>query len=406
VKVKPGGRVAFVFAQNEWQLRARDQQIPLSSLVRDQRAPFYLYNFDDLIDRVNALEKNPVRTHYAMKANSHPRLLRLLAERGLGVDVVSLGELQKALSHGFQPQHVIFSGVAKGVEELQAALDNKIFQINVESFEELQTLAALAKAQSQIADVALRLNIGLTAPTHKHIQTATETSKFGIDMSVLPEVLQWLKLHPEIRLRGIAVHIGSQILDVSAFADMSEQTGLIYNEIKAEGFPLERMDLGGGLGIDYQTTGEGDQTLLDAYMKALCENHKTSAQILIEPGRYLVARSGVLLARVIYVKSTPKRRFMILNTGMNALMRPALYEAYHRIEPLVPRSSRETYTVVGPICESTDMFAEDRILPQVATGDWIGIFDAGAYGAVMANTYNETPLPAQWSYFDGKLEVL
>jgi diaminopimelate decarboxylase len=208
-----------------------------------------------------------------------------------------------------------------------------------------------------------------------------------------------------VKLKSLTVHIGSQILDVGVFEKMSAGMGKIFNGVKAQGFALERLDLGGGLGIDYKTKGEDDFTRLDEYMRALLGAHKTGASVMLEPGRFLVARMGVLLAKVVYVKKSADRQFAILNAGMNHLMRPALYQAYHRIEPLVPRGGEETYDVVGPICESTDVFAYGRKLPRLERGDWVGLFDAGAYGAVMANTYNESQLPEEWSALNGALEV-
>jgi diaminopimelate decarboxylase len=367
----------------------------LADVVRGRERAFYLYDLEDALARARRVLKSGFSCHYAMKANSHPRLLGEFARLGLGVDVVSLGELQKALSCGFSPDRVIYSGVAKDTRDLEFALQKRIFQINVESFEELQVLGELAKPERP-ADIALRVNIHLEAPTHKNVQTSKTDSKFGIDVEQLPDVLAWLKDKEQLKLKALAVHIGSQIQDVAVFGKMAERQGQLYREVRASGFELERLDLGGGLGIDYHESGEHDDERLDAYLGTLARSHGTDAKILIEPGRFLVARMGVLLAKVVYVKRTPHKTFAILNSGMNALMRPALYQSFHRIEPLEPRSARETYTVVGPICESTDVFAEGREMPRLERGDWVAIFDTGAYGAVMANTYNETPLPEEW----------
>lgn len=398
--------MAFVFENSEWQQRGPRLSRPLSTFVQESSRPLYVYDLDEVVKRAQAFRASGASVHYAMKANSHPRLLRAVREQGLGADVVSLGEMQKALASGFAPNQIIFSGVGKDREELSAALDHKILQINVESFEELQALAALARERGVTAAVAIRVNIHLAAPTHKNIQTATEESKFGLDLRLLPEVLNWLKSHSEIRLQALAVHIGSQILDVAVFETMARRMGELFREVKGQGFPLERLDLGGGLGIDYKEDGAGDLPRLESYLKSLSA-HASGAQVVLEPGRFLVARSGVLLAKVVYVKKGLHKQFAILNAGMTMLMRPALYSAYHRIEPLRPRAgTKQKYDVVGPICESTDVFAEQRELPPLEAGDWVGIFEAGAYGAAMANTYNETPLPSQWSVLDGTWEVL
>lgn len=397
----------FIHENGEWKLKQKAGTWPLLEMAASRTQPFYLYDLDDALVRAERFLSSKAHVHFAMKSNALPRLLKAFADKGLGADVVSLGEMQLAIRSGVSPQKIIFSGVAKGKEELEAALAHKIFQINVESFEELQALADLCRARKAEAHVALRVNIHLEAPTHKNIQTSTSESKFGLDVRQLGAALDWLKNNPEIRLKALAVHIGSQIRDVSVFEEMSRIMGQLYRDVAQKGFPLERLDLGGGLGLDYQTQGEEDLALLDQYLSVVMKAHQSPAQIVFEPGRFLVARMGVLMSRVVYVKRGLEKTFLILNAGMNSLMRPALYEAYHRIEPVQARapSDTETYTVVGPICESTDVFADSRVIPKVQAGDWIAIFEAGAYGAVMANTYNESPLPQQVSVLNGQVEV-
>lgn len=398
----------FTQSEGSWKLQQTTGSWLLQELAERNVRPFYLYDLDDAVARADRFVKSGAQVHFAMKANSLPRLLRAFAGRGLGADVVSLGEMQLAMACGIAPGKIIFSGVAKGPEELRAAISQRLFQINVESFEELQALEQIAREMGASADVALRLNIHLDAPTHKHIQTATSESKFGLDIRQLGAVLDWMKSRPSIRLKALAVHIGSQILDVSVFRSMSRTMGELFRDVAHQGFPLERLDLGGGLGLDYKSTGEEDLDTLDRYLDAVMASHRSPARIVLEPGRFLVARMGVLLAQVVYVKRALERNFLILNAGMNCLMRPALYQAYHRIVPLSKRDANdtETYTIVGPICESTDVFADARTLPKMQPGDWVAVFDAGAYGAVMANTYNESPLPAQWSVLSGQMEVL
>jgi diaminopimelate decarboxylase len=397
--------VSYRLKNHQWVMQTTQGDMPLSDLVTKHNQPFYVYNLEDAVARAQSFLRSGNSIHYAMKANSDVRLLRELARLGLGVDVVSVGELQKALRCGFSPQRVIFSGVAKDREELSLALQEQIFQINVESFEELQLLNQICGEKQAYADVALRLNIHLSAPTHQHVQTTTPESKFGLDLAQLPEILAWARDKKWVRIKGIATHIGSQIEDLSVFAAMARQMGDLYQELSASGLPLERLDLGGGLGINYHEDGADDVQRAELYLKTLAQAHGTGARILIEPGRFLVARMGVLLARVIYVKKTSAHNFMILNAGMNCLMRPALYQAYHRISPIHVGEAREKYTVVGPICESTDKFAVDREMSSVQRGDWVAVLDAGAYGATMANTYNESPLPQQWSWLDGQWEV-
>ncbi len=397
----------FTRVNNEWRLQTQSGSWSLGEFTNGRTRPFYLYDVEDALLRADRFLASQAQIHYAMKANALPRLLKALAQRGMGVDVVSLGEMQLALNSGFSPEKIIFSGVAKKREDLEAALGHGIYQINVESFEELQCLAHICSNNHQSADVALRLNIHLDAPTHKNIQTSTSASKFGLDLRQMSEVLDWLRNHSQIRLKGLAVHIGSQITDLSVFERMSQAMGDLYRDVGQRGFALERLDLGGGLGLDYGAGPGDDFEALDHYLRKIMLAHKTPARILLEPGRFLVARMGVLLTQAVYIKRSIERNFLILDAGMNCLMRPALYQAYHHIEPIRTRDSldQETYTIVGPICESTDTFAEARTLPRVQPGDWLAIFDVGAYGAVMANTYNQTGLPEQWSVWEGRTEV-
>lgn len=398
--------MAYILENQKWWLRSAHGATELGKLTEGQDLPFYVYDLEEALERADFLISSGLSIHYAMKANSHPRLLREFARRKMGVDVVSVGEFKKALAHGFDASRVIFSGVAKDKSDFEFALDQGIFQINCESFEELQLLEEVARARGVVAHVALRLNILLSAPTHSHVQTAMPDSKFGLDIEQLVQVLAWLKGRSHLSLKAIATHIGSQITDLEVFERMAQQMGRLYRELKADGFPLERLDLGGGFGIDYRSGGETDLAGLQTYASALKRSHGTDARVLIEPGRCVVARMGALLARVVYVKTTTRQKFVILNAGMNCLMRPALYQSYHRIVALRERAERESYTVVGPICESTDKFAVDREMSRVERGDWVAIMDAGAYGAVMANTYNESPLPQEWIWINGQVEKI
>jgi diaminopimelate decarboxylase len=400
-----GGPVAFRFDRGEW--RVGDSPMALSEFTRHRRRPFYFYNLDDAVKRAKLFRSSGAEAHFAMKSNSNPRLLKTFAALGLGADVTSLGELQKAMACGFDPGHIVFSGVGKDREDLEFAVRQGVGQINVESFSELKMLNEVAAECGRDARLAFRVNIHLRAPTHSYVQTANRDSKFGLERDQLPEALAFVKKNPRLKLVSLAVHIGSQIEDLSVFSEMGRQTGDLYRGIAAEGFALGGLDLGGGLGIDYKSSGEGDFALIEKYLKAIQGSHGTGARLSLEPGRILVARMGVLLAKVVHLKPTADQEFLILNAGMNQLMRPALYQSYHRIEALKPDPSagEAVYTVVGPVCESTDKFASARRMAKVQQGDWVGIFDAGAYGATMANHFNENALPEEWTWLDGKLEV-
>ena len=397
--------MGFLFKNKRWVMSGGTADIDLLALAKPRTRAFYVYDLSEALLRADRFLNSGMSVHYAMKANSCPRVLREFAKRGLGADVVSLGELQKALACGFAPGRVIFSGVAKDHEELEFAVQQKIHQINVESFEELKLLAAICAEKATVAPAGLRLNIRMKAPTHAHVQTANPESKFGIDMDQLPEILLWARANPSVQIKGIATHIGSQIEDLSVFESMARTMGEIYRDLRGHGLALERLDLGGGLGIDYRSSGHEDLGRAEEYLRMIKGAHGTDAAVSLEPGRFLVARMGALLAKVIYVKKTSAANFAILNAGMNALMRPALYESFHRIDALLDRGEKDRYTVVGPICESTDKFAQDREMSRLERGDWVAIFDTGAYGATMANTYNEHPLPEQWSYLNGTWEV-
>lgn len=399
--------MAFEFENGEWKLNNSGHKTPLSQLVRDRSRPFYFYDLDDAVLRAKAFKESGLGCHYAVKANTHQRLLKAFSSVGLGADVTSLGELQKSLACGFQPEKIVFSGVGKDREDLEFALRQRILQINVESFPELQLIASLCEELKVEASIALRVNIHLTAPTHESVQTANRDSKFGLEVRQIPEALALIKKSPRVKLNSLTVHIGSQIEDVSVFAEMGRQIGQLYRDVQAQGFPLKRLDLGGGLGLDYHSGGEKDLALLKKYLADVKSSHGTDAQVILEPGRFLVARMGVLLAKVVYVKPTEDQVFLILNAGMNHLMRPALYGSYHRIEAIKPdpKAGRATYTIVGPVCESTDQFAAGREMNAVQRGDWVGIFDAGAYGAVMASRFNENAWPEEWTMLEGRMEV-
>ncbi len=381
---------------------------PVHRLAQEARQAFYYYDLDHALERAmwfKAASGEKAKFHYAMKANSNSVWLKNLAQIGFGVDVVSGGELRKAIGCGFSPSRVIFSGVGKTRDELELAIQSGVGQINVESIEELISLGELGRELDKQIPVALRLNIHVAAPTHKNIQTATLESKFGIDMRQLSSALSVITGQKALKLIGLAAHVGSQIMPVDVFAQAASKLGGIFNDVKNQGFALERLDVGGGLGIDYHSDGDDDSERAKEYVKVTRASHGTDAIVVYEPGRFLIARSGVLAAQVVYVKKGVERQFLILNAGMNALMRPALYQAFHRIEPLV-QTDREgqEYSVVGPICESTDVFAEKRTIARLEAGEWVVVRDTGAYGAVLANQYNESSLPKQWSMLRGRLE--
>jgi diaminopimelate decarboxylase len=385
---------------------------PLLPLAKARQAPFYAYDLDAMLSRVRALKaaapKN-LKIHYAMKANAADPILRLFQEEKVGVDVVSGGEIRKALMAGFHSRDILFSGVGKTRQEIHLAISSELGQINVESPQELERIAATAKELKKRARIAFRINPDVDPQTHPYITTGFRENKFGMDESFLPELRKLLKAHQDVlQLVGITMHIGSQIRELLPFTAAIRKTFAVYQSFIADGHKLETFDIGGGLGIPYQEEHllpSKEISLLQEYGAMVSQELSPfPAQILCEPGRILVASSGVLVGEVQYVKETPHKNFLITDTGIHHLIRPALYQAYHRILPLLQNADRQTknYDIVGPICESSDVLGKNRLLHEVRAGEFLAVADAGAYGFTMASQYNEHELPEQIFFSHGK----
>ncbi len=365
------------------------------SLKNRGSSPAYVYSKAGLNERVLAFLSQlkaltqTVGVHYAMKANSHPELLKILKAQALGVDVVSGGELKIALENGFSPEKIIFSGVGKTKAEIEFALKTKIKQLNVESLPELERIGSLGIQ----AAVVFRLNPNVDAKTHPYISTGFKENKFGIDESQIPEFLACLKKYPTLELKGISSHIGSQIADLAVISEAIKKMRKLFDSIQEAGFKLSVFDVGGGVGIDYAKDASSDLERIANYGKILSEDLKgLNAEIQMEPGRILVARSAVLLTQVQYIKKTPHKNFVICDSGMNHLMRPALYQAEHRILQAQKKNGSELLAdVVGPVCESSDVMGKNRSFVGLSEGDWLAIADTGAYGASMMSDYNAFP---------------
>lgn len=362
------------------------------------KVPCYLLSLEVALSRARAyrdilrahLSQN-LFFHFAVKSNTHPRLLERLAAEGFGADVVSGGEFQAAAAQGFLPSEIVFSGVAKTELEIREALRGGVGQINLESFSELQRVTRCARELGVRARVAIRFNPEVKADTHPYIATGFRENKFGVDQLDLPLFVDWILAHPnEISFQGLSLHIGSQLLDFSALSEALQKTLQVEAELRERGLAPTALDVGGGVGISYRGSEEEDLATLEKYAGVLRRNLADyPGEIRFEPGRFWVARAGVLLARVEYVKRTPYKNFLILNTGMNALIRPMLYQAYHRIEPLERREGKpELFDVVGPVCESSDVLGTLREFHDPREGDLIAIGEAGAYGAVLSSRYN------------------
>ncbi len=365
--------------------------------------PCYVYDLKAIDSRYDLLVKSldglkNLSVHYALKANGHSQILKVFKNKGAGVDVVSGGELKLALENGFLAKDVIFSGVAKSVSEITLAIEHGIKQINVESSQELKRIGELGRKHSKKVSVAFRMNPEVSPETHPYITTGMSENKFGMDRSFIPELVRLMhEFHDSLNLRGLTMHIGSQLTDLSAMTEAFSKLRSIAHEFQVLGFPIASLDIGGGVGIHYNSGDWSlDEKLIQKYGRAVVQSLKDfEGEILIEPGRVLVGRAGLLLCQVEYIKQTPYKTFAIVNTGMHHLMRPALYQALHRILPLVkkPKSSQKIYDVVGPICESSDFLAKNYPLQELEQGDFLAICDAGAYGFSMANNYNVHGLP-------------
>ncbi|MGZ3655714.1 MAG: diaminopimelate decarboxylase [Bdellovibrionota bacterium] len=385
---------------------------PLPELTRGREEPFYLYDHDGMNTRVRALHSafEGLEIHYAMKANSSDRIMKVFQKAGVGVDVVSGGEVKCALKAGFKPEDIIFSGVGKTRAELTHAIGIGIRQINVESPQELVRIVEIASSLGKKPRVAFRMNPDVDAKTHPYITTGFRENKFGMGEHFVPELLSILKASVgAVEPVGLTMHIGSQLEDIAPIEDAIRKTLAVFAQFTGAGVPLSTLDVGGGLGIPYtqeHRVPSRDLELIDSYGKMLTRALSGfKGRVLCEPGRILVGSCGTLLGEVQYVKETPFRNFLILNTGMHHLIRPSLYEAFHRILPVVENGTRarKVYDVVGPICESSDVIGKEREMPEVRQGEWLAIADAGAYGIAMASTYNEHDLPEQLFWENGKV---
>lgn len=365
----------------------------IRAVARNIATPFYCYSQARLLDNIRhckeAFESRGIQIHYAMKANSTLHILSLIAKQGLGVDLVSSGELERALTAGFSPQRMIFSGVGKTRTELINAIETGVYQFNVESVEELALLNELAMQKNTQIDVALRVNPDVTVNTHKNITTGQKGNKFGIDMERVAGLSQQYSASSHISIKGLAMHIGSQICETEPYRLAVRKMMTLVDEITKAGADITRLDLGGGFGVDY---GQGSALSFESIAKVIAkETQDFKGSVVVEPGRSLVADTGVLVSRINYIKEADPTTFIVLDAGMNDLMRPALYQAVH---PIMTASEPKTnatknYDIVGPICESTDTFARDYPLNESLLADDLVVFlYTGAYCSVMNSTYN------------------
>lgn len=371
----------------------------ISKIAAEVGTPFYLYseqklrdNFKSFADAVKPLKKATVC--FAVKSNFNPTILKILAGMGAGADIVSGGELELALQAGVPADKIVFSGVGKTRAELTAAIMAGIKQINAESESEIRLIDEIAIGLNKTAAVGIRVNPDVDARTHEKITTGKKENKFGIDWNDARRLFLSAEQFKGISLHGIEVHVGSQILELSPFREAFVKTKKMLNDLKEHGVSIQTVDVGGGLGVAYKTD-ESAPSPAD-YIAVLQDVlGDFDGEFVFEPGRCISGDAGVLVASVVRVKQTGDKRFAVLDAGMSDLVRPAMYDAYHNIEALKGGEASERYDVVGPICESADIFGKDRMLPELNEGDLIAIETAGAYGAAMASNYNGRPLIAE-----------
>jgi len=371
------------------------EDVPLRRIADDIGTPFYCYSrsaiaanyraFSDALKEFNAL------VCYAVKANSNQAIIAQLAQLGAGADVVSEGELRRALAAGVPPGKIVYSGVAKTAREIRFALASSIGMFNVESEQELNAISAAAVELGTTARIAFRINPDVDAGTHEKISTGKLENKFGIGLDIARMAYDKARSLPGIEVHGVDLHIGSQIMDVRPFADAFLRIAELVAQLRADGHTIDTLDLGGGLGIDY---GEGEAPPLAEYARVIRDTvGKLGCRIIVEPGRSLVGNAGVLVGSVIYTKTSGSAHFLIIDAAMNDFLRPSMYDAYH---PIVGGdengAAEQVYDIVGPVCETGDTFARRRRLPAQEPGDLVVIEACGAYGSVMASTYNTRPL--------------
>jgi diaminopimelate decarboxylase len=373
----------------------------LSSLVKNYQNPIYVYDLAMISRQVSNYKKNlPVNTKifYAVKANANREILVHLKSLDVNVDVVSVGEIKCALDAGFRPDQIMFSGVGKTALEIEYAIQREIFQINVESLSELKRVIQISSDLKKNIDIAVRINPDISVETHPYISTGLKENKFGLEINQLDEFATLVQSQKNVFWRGLSVHLGSQIFDIEPLR-MGIKTLIEKMDFFRVQFPdLNRLDLGGGLGIDYHSFDFAKELkLLSDYGQMIkSELGSKNYDFLIEPGRSIVGHAGLLITQIQYIKKTTQKTFVIVDSGMNHLLRPSLYQAEHRILVLEKRGSNSfVCDVVGPICESSDFFARNYDLPQCQEGDFLVICDAGAYGYSMASRYNQTELPIE-----------
>ena len=399
----------FTYKKN--QLYCED--VLVRELAEEFGTPLYIYSKKQMLENFRTVDSafadvNHV-TCYAMKANSNHELLKLLAKENAGVDVVSGGELYLALKAGFHPSKITFAGVGKRDDEIEYALKQKIFSFNVESLQEVEVLNSIAARLNTTARIALRINPDIDASTHPYISTGLKTNKFGIDISIAMQAFQHAHSFANLEVDGIHTHIGSQITKIEPFVQTANTVQSLVEQLRTAGINIRHIDFGGGFGITYknalknsllpieETTTADEAPSPDVFVSAVLPILKeTNCKLFFEPGRSIVANSGILITRVLFTKENGAKKFIIVDAAMTELLRPSLYQAYHQIVPLELQSTApEKVDVVGPVCETGDFIARERMMQPLHRGEYLAVLDAGAYGFALSSNYNARPRVAE-----------
>jgi diaminopimelate decarboxylase len=385
------------------------ERVPLSALAARFGTPTYVYSRAAVLERLARFGRGLAGVRslvcYSVKANSHLRILRLVRQAGAGFDIVSGGELARVLRAGAAAETVVFSGVGKTAGEIEAALAAGILMFNVESAGELELLEARARALGKTAGMAIRINPQVRADTHPYVATGQTIHKFGVTKREALAMYQRAAASPHLRVRGVACHIGSQILEVVPFLKALDEIVAVAQALRSQEIPVEFLDLGGGFGIRYKDEAPLDVgKLTRGLVRRLAP---LPYRLILEPGRALVGEAGVLLARVLYVKRSRRKNFVVVDAGMNDLMRPALYGSYHQVVPVERRATPKLRAdVVGPLCETGDFLARDREIAEPRPGDLLAVLTAGAYGYVLSSNYNTRPRPAEVLVSGARAELI
>lgn len=366
----------------------------LINAFKNTPTPFYYYDLDLLEKTIlhlkELINENQYQIHYAFKANVNEPILKLIKDHGFGADCVSGNEILHALKLGFDAKKIVFAGVGKSDEEIELALDNNIGIFNCESLQEVMVINEIAEARGKVAKIAIRINPHVEAKTHKYITTGMQTNKFGFSQEELEMFLNTLSEFPAIEIKGLHFHIGSQITDINVYKNLCLRVNEIQDWFEARSFKLEHINLGGGLGIDYENPEQNPIPDFERLIQTIEENliRRPNQKIHLEPGRSIVGQCGTLVSKVLYVKNGGSKKFAVIDAGFTELIRTALYQAFHNIQNISSNLEPMSYDIVGPVCETTDSFGSEVKLPETKRGDLLAIRSTGAYGEVMSSLYN------------------